>query len=300
MGYNPNSDYKTSKGNIAPDQHWSGDDDAYTLRSEIKRRIEQDFSGARVVRPSTRKYNCHGYAHAERHAWFDYINQFIEDDYYPFTPGTLRVNDIVVYEKGGTITHSAKIISLNGNTIQNLRSKWGAWSEVVHQASNVPNDYGSIRWYLRQHDMLLRDDPRYFDMTAPDAIGDLIAALSDESVLLRLDLVDNPDVALAVCRSLPEISGLALYGALAQKKLVEALQAAESFEVALPILAALSVNSPKNALKPTASKLIELHRNEEGVTIAELAVQKLLLEIHSTVSFQEDSFDVLNFARELI
>jgi hypothetical protein len=58
----------------------------------------------------------------QAHAWFDLIEQFLKDDYYPFTPGTLRINDAVVYVKDGYVTHSGFIIQLSGNTISRIRS----------------------------------------------------------------------------------------------------------------------------------------------------------------------------------
>ena len=73
MGYSAKSDYRTTKGNVAPDFHWSGSDDTYNDRARIKRVVESEFRPARVVRPATRKYNCHAYAHAGRHAWFNEI-----------------------------------------------------------------------------------------------------------------------------------------------------------------------------------------------------------------------------------
>lgn len=299
MPYTQKSHFSTSKGNIAPDLHWTGHDDAYAERNKMKRHIEQNYGSARVVRAATRTYNCHGYAHAARHAWFNYIDQFLKDDYFPFTPGTLQLNDIVVYEKGGEKAHSGIITQLSGNSIQRLRSKWGAWSEVTHQPSEVPDAYGSIRWYLRRRDALLLSDQEYFEVTAPNAIDDLIEVLSDESIQQKLALASSPDVALAICHTLPEIAGLTLYGELTQEKLMEKLQVAESFEAALPILVALSKNPPSNAIKPSASKLVELHGSAEGVTIAELAAHEMLFSMDSALRLQKVSHNTLDLVKKL-
>lgn len=212
MPYNANNDYRTSKGNVAPDYHWSGTDDTYNDRDQIKRVVERDFSPAQVVRPATRKYNCHAYAHAGSHAWFDEITKFLEDDYYPFTPGTLLVNDICVYVKSGQITHSAKIVQLNGNQIVNLRSKWGAWPEVIHAPNNVPNVYGSIVYYLRKRSRLVEDNPDFFTSDAMENIYDLIEELQSEEARMSLQLASTSNVAIAIAREQPALVGLLLHG----------------------------------------------------------------------------------------
>jgi hypothetical protein len=106
MPYVPQSDYKTSKGNVAPDFHWQGADATPAEKAQLKSIVETQYRPAKVVRDATRTYNCHAFAHANRHAWFNQIDQFLKDDYYQYTPGQLRLNDICVFVKDGQLTHS--------------------------------------------------------------------------------------------------------------------------------------------------------------------------------------------------
>jgi len=281
MGYNANNDYRTSKGNIAPDFHWSGTDDAYNAREQLKRTVESDYSPARVVRSATRKYNCHAYGHANRHAWFNDIKRFIEDDYYPFTPGTLRVNDIVVYVKDDAITHSAKIISLNGNSISKLRSKWGAWPEVEHGATNVPSVYGSIVYYLRKRQNLLDENPEFIEEVAMERISDLIESLSTEEKEFELLLANTPEMALRIVKGFPEVMELVLHGDDAADLIFKAIsENALSIEKSLPLLIALadiSTEKSKTALVDAGSKLNFAKNND--LSLGEIALSLYLSQL---------------------
>ncbi len=259
MGYNANNDYRTSKGNIAPDFHWSGTDDAYNAREQLKRKVESDYSPARVVRPATRKYNCHAYGHANRHAWFNEIKRFIEDDYYPFTPGRLQVGDIVVYVKDNAITHSAKIISLSGNSISKLRSKWGAWPEVEHGETNVPSIYGSIVYYLRKRQNLLEENPQFIEEEGMERISDLIESLITEDREFELMLANTPEMAISIVKSFPEVTELVLYGDdtidLISKAIAEQELSVDKSLPLLIVLADIATEKSKVTLVEAANKV---------------------------------------------
>ena len=299
MPWDDRKDYKTSKGRTAPDRHWIGQDDLYRDRQYIKQYIEETYTGSKVVRAATQTYNCHGYIHAARHAWFNEITRFLEDDYAPFTPGTLQKDDVVVYWKNDQATHSAKITQLSGNSIVQLRSKWGALSEVLHGPNNVPKQYGDIHWYLRRRDLLLKDDPDYFDVTEQEDIDDLIVALLDRTGTLEVHLASTIDVILHSYRSFSETTALALYGERGEKKLLDTISKLDSLESALPILVALSINPTRSAVRSTAQCLLSLHDDDQGTTTAELAAHRLLLEMDSAVRLQEEDFDALSYARTL-
>lgn len=213
MTYNPNSDWRTSRGNVAPDFHWSGPDDAAAAYAQLKAEVERNYSGARVIGTSTKTYNCHAFVHASSHAWFNDIGPFLRDDYYPFTPGTLRLNDAVVYVKDGQITHSGFIIGLSGNTVTRVRSKWGAWPLVEHPPGSVPQIYGSIVYYLRKRDAVAVDDLGGEAETPLDA-SELIGRMLEPERLKELWLASTPPVAESIVKSWPEFSALQLIGAL--------------------------------------------------------------------------------------
>jgi len=210
LPYSSSSDWRTTRGNVASDLHWSGADDALAAHQQLKGEVERNHSGAVVVGNATRTYNCHAFVHAGSHAWFNDISPFLKDDYYQFTPGQLQINDAVVYVKDGQITHSGFITQLAGNSILKIRSKWGAWPLVEHPPSSVPAIYGSILYYLRRRP------------AAGPVVGDMKQDLSDQSVsslfanmldverLKELWLASTPEVAELIVKSWPEFSMLQL------------------------------------------------------------------------------------------
>lgn len=298
MGYTAKKDYKTSKGNVAPDMHWSGTDDMYDARAKYKQAVEKDYRPAKVVRPSTRKYNCHAYGHANRHAWFNDIKRFIEDDYFPYTPGTLQVDDIVIYVKNNQITHSAKISSLNGNRIKKLRSKWGAWPEVEHGKSNVPDIYGSIVYYLRKRNSLLEEIPDYIEYEGQERIDDLVESLLDEEIRFKVMQASTPEVALRVIRELPEVTELSLYGDYATDRIVKALSGNfESDDDKLQLfvsLAQISTAKSKIALGNAATEIKFASDKELG--FGELVLGVLISEVATL----EDTYETKSFRKRIL
>lgn len=86
------------------------------------------------------------------------------------------VGDVVVYVKDGKHTHSAIVIGVSGNLITQLRSKWGAWSEVLHQLREVPLVYGEPLYLLRRNAAAAGSETQNLWnplMTATDDSGDL-------------------------------------------------------------------------------------------------------------------------------
>lgn len=214
MPYNPNSDWRTTKGNVAPDAHWSGADDAAAAHAQLKAEVERNYSGAIVIGTATRNYNCHAFVHASSHAWFNDIGPFLRDDYYQFTPGTLQINDAVVYVKDGQITHSGFIVQLAGNSIIKVRSKWGAYPLVEHPPTSVPNIYGSIVYYLRRRSSAIMGASDMGVEAPAIETHDLIAAMIGNERLKDLWLASTPDVAEMIVRGWPEFLALQIRGGL--------------------------------------------------------------------------------------
>lgn len=277
MSYNQNTDFRTSKGNVAPDLHWSGKDDAYEARAQLRKIVERDYSPARVVRPSTRKYNCHAFAHAGSHAWFNEIQKFLEDDYYPFTPGQLLIDDIVVYVKNGSITHSAKIISLSGNVITQLRSKWGAWPEVEHGERNVPAEYGNIVYYLRRRGRRLWGEAVDEDEIIGNGISDLISRLQDGPLIDELLRASTPQAAADMLLGDADVIGLTLYSGLAVGAIREALQeeAAPATPV-LPLFAALVGSGSSLAREALAEVATQVAFRTESASFEDMVLLRLI------------------------
>src|SRR5258708_350655 len=49
------------------------------------------------VRPPSRRYNCHGYAYAHAHGWFEKPEFFIKDDFSEIPFNKARRGDVLVY-----------------------------------------------------------------------------------------------------------------------------------------------------------------------------------------------------------
>jgi hypothetical protein len=269
MPYQANADYRTAKGNVAPDLHWVNEvDHAYEARAQLKSMVETDFKPARVVRDATMTYNCHAFVHANRHAWFQDIGPFLRDDYYQYTPGTLLVGDAVVYVKDNQITHSGFITQLIGNQIIELRSKWGAWPEVLHAPTNVPPIYGSIVYYLRRRGTILMAGEIEPDTSViTQKVEDLLFSLLSSERLQELLLASTPEVAQMIVSQFPEIPELTLQGNIAGKLLTEKLATANELE-SVPLLHAIKTLRYKDALPVIAAKVAQL-KEDEGFGTAE-------------------------------
>lgn len=214
MPYNSNSDWRTTKGNVVPDDHWSGTDEAEAINAQLKAEVERNYRGAIVVGSATLRYNCHGFVHASSHAWFNDIGPFLRDDYYLFTPGNLQINDAVVYVKDGLITHSGFIIQLSGNNIIKVRSKWGSYPLVDHPPASVPSAYGDILYYLRRRDAAIMGEPEMALQTNERQADDLVSAMLESERLRDLWLASTPEVAESIVRGWPEFLALQMRGGI--------------------------------------------------------------------------------------
>lgn len=254
MSYNPNSDWKTSKGNVAADSHWSGLDDAAAAHAQLKAEVERNYAGAVVVGTATRNYNCHAFVHASSHAWFNDIGPFLRDDYYQFTPGTLQLNDAVVYVKDGQITHSGFIVQLAANNILKIRSKWGAYPLVEHPPTSVPSIYGSIVYYLRRRSAAILGDSEVVDGAAEVDIGNLISAMLGPERVKDLWLASTPQLAEKIVLGWPEFIALQVRGGLSMHIFIEELK--EISEDGRFVLSVLAKNSSDTELKALGNEYL--------------------------------------------
>ena len=250
MPYSPNADWRTTKGNIAADLHWSGVDDALNAHAQLKAEVERNYAGAVVVGNATRAYNCHAFVHASSHAWFNDINPFLRDDYYQFTPGTLQLNDAVVYAKDGQITHSGFIIQLAGNSILKVRSKWGAFPVVEHPPSSVPAIYGGIVYYLRKKPPSALSVAEMSNDSARAEISNLLENMISKDRLKDLWLASTPEVAEMIVKNWPEFTLLQLRGDAAVDQIRQKLGETEGD--ALLALTILAKHSSSKELKAAA------------------------------------------------
>lgn len=286
MPYSANSDYRTLKGNVAPDFHWSGTDDAYEQRIALKKKVESQYSPAKVVRDATRTYNCHAFVHANRHAWFHEITQFLrDDDYIPVTPDLVRVGDVVVYAKNGELTHSGVITQLSNGRPTEVKSKWGAWPEVTHPPERVPGIYGSIVYYLKRRDpdamealslfppelrYLVTGSPEILYFNPSEKVDGLIYSLLSDDHKAELLLASTNRVAELIITNFPEIAQLQFYAEVAGSALEAKIDAADIDALAIISVALRKIGYAK-ALPKLAARVSSLS-NDPHFGLSELVL----------------------------
>jgi hypothetical protein len=150
---------RTSQGRRVPHCHvkhnpiYPCDAREFTLaeRQQRRARLAVDFPNVVELRAPSRKYNCHGYAFARAHAWFDDPELFIEDDFSEVPFDQARINDVLVYEDAsGEKSHSAFVRTVVSGKIMKLRSKWGKLAAVIHDPADVPIEFGQPVRLLRR------------------------------------------------------------------------------------------------------------------------------------------------------
>ncbi|HTG92409.1 MAG TPA: hypothetical protein VL866_07480 [Pyrinomonadaceae bacterium] len=108
---------------------------------------------ANEISPPTAEFNCHGFAVADSHGWFNHPRRIFEDDFDRMPLESARRNDIVVYMNGDTVMHSARITQMEDGQIHRLRSKWGNLAVLSHSLKGVPEVYGSPAHILRRREV---------------------------------------------------------------------------------------------------------------------------------------------------
>jgi hypothetical protein len=114
------------------------------------REVASHHPQAVELRPPSFDYNCHGYAYAKAHGWFNHPRRLMDDNYDVFPLDNPRVGDVVVYKHGQTLMHSAVVTRVEGGEVVELRSKWGELAVLLHDLKGVPRSYGHPEFLLRR------------------------------------------------------------------------------------------------------------------------------------------------------
>lgn len=111
-------------------------------KQEKREELAELFPNVTEVLEPSRKYNCFGYAYTEAHGWFEEPDLFIADDFSEVSMDEAKTGDVLVYEDDdGVIAHSALVKKVKSGEIKKVRSKWGKMAAVVHDPTEVPEDY---------------------------------------------------------------------------------------------------------------------------------------------------------------
>lgn len=107
---------------------------------------------ANEISPPTAEFNCHGFAYADSHGWFNHPERFFEDDFDQMSLESAKRGDVLIYKNGDTLMHSARITRVVDGQIVNLRSKWGNLALLSHSLTGVPPIYGKASHILRRRE----------------------------------------------------------------------------------------------------------------------------------------------------
>lgn len=124
-------------------------------KAAINKRVTDTYAGVTVGKDPDAGYDCHGLTFKSGKQFInnDQVQKIIDDQgWKPPANGKAQKGDIVVYRKGGSITHSGIVEDVdNAGNVTKVRSKWGPWGEYVHAPDDVPKgqaqfggvDYGA-------------------------------------------------------------------------------------------------------------------------------------------------------------
>ena len=148
--------FSTSQGNDVPHCHipdFPCEEKNFTAAEVQAARdwMALHFPKTVEIRVPSLRYNCHGYAYADAHGWFDEPDLFIADDFSEVPLASPQKDDVVLYMNGGVLMHSAVIKSVSRGSIKKLRSKWGGGPAVTHDLADVPAVYGNPVHLLRRN-----------------------------------------------------------------------------------------------------------------------------------------------------
>lgn len=189
--------------------------------------MKEHFPDAIEVRPPTFAYNCFGYALAESHGWFLEAQPFFDDDFFDVPFDQPQVGDVLVYMKKTAVAHTAVVTRVDGDSITELQSKWGAMPEVLHTLTEVPAAYGKPAFLLRRtedsapHAMLTGESERRDEQVTQEAVRELIERLSEPDVYVELMLASTEEVRRTIIETLPWVRDLIAIGPKAEKAVLE-------------------------------------------------------------------------------
>lgn len=177
--------------------------------------VRTNHPNATEVALATRTFNCHGFALAESHGTFYFPELFFEHDHFEVSFDQPAVGDVVAYQNGVLVMHTALVIRVSDDRIVRLRSKWGEEGPTVeHDLDDVPEVYGCPVKLLRRNPGLspfvsLTEE---IAMTADEPTGepaaDAIRKFSDPAVNVQVRLASTPDAAGLIIESLPGVQEL--------------------------------------------------------------------------------------------
>lgn len=105
------------------------------------------------ISPPTARFNCHAFAYANSHGWFNHPDRFFEDDFDQLSLASAREDDVVIYMSDGTLMHSAIITRVVSGNIVELESKWGELALLSHSLTGVPAVYGDPSHVMRRREV---------------------------------------------------------------------------------------------------------------------------------------------------
>jgi hypothetical protein len=93
-------------------------------------------------------FDCHGLTMSDSKTWIndDQIDTPIIADqgWGIVAEKDAKVGDLVVYRKGGDVTHTGWVTAVDGKgKVSEVRSKWGQLGQYVHEPAVVPDSYGT-------------------------------------------------------------------------------------------------------------------------------------------------------------
>ena len=104
------SEIDTSMGRSVPHFHlgepgFPGPDFTAAEKVQVNHLLLSEVPGVEIAGQPTRKFNCHGFAYAAAHAWFNSPRMFQEDDYTLVEVEDVREGDIVSYFNEHVLMH---------------------------------------------------------------------------------------------------------------------------------------------------------------------------------------------------
>jgi hypothetical protein len=164
--------WKLDNGNFLPNDQFSTDFDPKSpdltpgQESELLKELKNNYgladtsaAGLKRNGPPKDSFNCHGYTFLKSERWMNGRGNTVKDivgagnpnGYGEVGPGTgtkAKVGDVVVYEKNGVVTHSGKVTAVDGDgNPTKVEGKWGNMGTYEHAPGNVPNYFGTPKYY---------------------------------------------------------------------------------------------------------------------------------------------------------
>ena len=117
----------------------------------------QQYPIARLRRPPSGQYNCHGLTLANRRTGIhdlSIVGQVLRDDgYRKISMREVEPGDVVVYDEEGELAHSGlvvevvKIAGIGNFRVPRILSKWGQAAEYSHMATEGPYAADAIAYW---------------------------------------------------------------------------------------------------------------------------------------------------------